>query len=304
MASRDRCPHCGALILPDEKFCAQCGGPLVEADGVAEEAAPAWGNIVEEATPAREDVGAEPAGEWESAGRASGWLPGTRPCTIEQLRDFCAYNEMPLERMRFFVGEDYKEARAFGIYREDDRFVVYKNKADGSRAVRYNGPDEARAVGELYDKLLDECHKRDIWPDGKPEGLDKRRKADKRRMLLIAVLMALIMAVGAFIFMRLDARRHAHDGYYRFGDEGIYFCYGEDWYYDDDYYDWVLLDSGPYDDYDDWSDYYLGQDYDDGWGYSDFTSSEAWDRIQEENRTSASDYDSWDTGDTDWDSDW
>ena len=163
MENRDRCPHCGALILPNEKFCGQCGAPL---------------------TGATDTAGAANTGEQTPANAAvagsSGWQPGTRPRTIEQLQDFCAYNEMPLERMRFFVGEDYKEARAFGIYGEDRRFVVYKNRSDGSRVVRYDGPDEAYAVGELYDKLLDECHRRDIWPDGKPADLEKRRKSEKR----------------------------------------------------------------------------------------------------------------------------
>ena len=35
-------------------------------------------------------------------------------------------------------------------------FIVYKNKADGTRAVRYKGTDEAYAVNELYLKLKDE----------------------------------------------------------------------------------------------------------------------------------------------------
>ena len=141
---------------------------------------------------------------------------------------------MPLEKMRLFVGEDYRQPRAFGIFQEGDRFVVYKNKADGSRAVRYNGPDEAHAVGELYDKLLDECHRRDIWPDGKPKGLEKKRKLELRRLVSIVVVMALLMITVTFIVMYLDDREHAHDGYYRFDDQGIYYCYGGDWYYDDD----------------------------------------------------------------------
>ena len=83
---------------------------------------------------------------------------GTRiPQTIEELKAFCAEKGMPLEKMRFFIGENIQEPKAFGIYRdENDRFVVYKNKADGSRAVRYSGPDEAYAVRELYLKLKSE----------------------------------------------------------------------------------------------------------------------------------------------------
>ncbi len=35
--------------------------------------------------------------------------------------------------------------------------IVYKNKADGSRSIRYRGPDEAYAVRALYEKLLEMC---------------------------------------------------------------------------------------------------------------------------------------------------
>lgn len=88
-----------------------------------------------------------------------------RPRTIEELREFCRAKEMPLEKMRFFIGENYQEPRAFGIFRSGNNFIVYKNKSDGTRAVRYQGSDEAYAVGELYDKLLDECHMRGIYPE-------------------------------------------------------------------------------------------------------------------------------------------
>ena len=61
---------------------------------------------------------------------------------------------MPLEKMRFFIGEDYKGARAFGIFQDGNGdFVVYKNKDNGQRAVRYQGKDEAYAVNEIYQKL-------------------------------------------------------------------------------------------------------------------------------------------------------
>ena len=50
----------------------------------------------------------------------------------------------------FFLGQDIREPRAFGIYQDaDGLFVVYKNKANGERAVRYRGRDEAYAVNEL-----------------------------------------------------------------------------------------------------------------------------------------------------------
>ncbi len=88
-----------------------------------------------------------------------------KPRTIRELTDFCLSKGMPLERMRFFIGQDYREPRAFGIYQSGDEFIVYKNKSDGSRAIRYRGRDEAYAVSELYEKLLDECHMRGIYPE-------------------------------------------------------------------------------------------------------------------------------------------
>ena len=52
------------------------------------------------------------------------------------------------------------------------------------------------------------------------------------------------------------------------------------------------------------ADYYIGDTYDRSWGHSDFEQSRAWAQIQEESRTSSSDYSGWDSNDTNWDSDW
>ena len=112
------------------KKCAHCGEPLAKRDKVC----PRCGAEVE---------------------------TDTTPKTIYELRWFCAQHNMPLAQMRFFLGEDYEGPRAFGVYQDDDGdFVVYKNKADGTRAVRYRGPDEAHAVHEIYQKLLSEIAQR------------------------------------------------------------------------------------------------------------------------------------------------
>ena len=84
------------------------------------------------------------------------------PKTIEELKAFSRSKNMPLERMRFFIGEDFREPRAFGIYRNaDGQFVVYKNKADGSRAVRAVGAGRG-VCGQtrLYQKLKSEVELR------------------------------------------------------------------------------------------------------------------------------------------------
>lgn len=85
-------------------------------------------------------------------------VSGAKPKTIEELKKYCEDNGFTSEKTRFFVGENYKEPKAFGIYKDEGNgeFIVYKNKDDGNRAIRYRGYDEAFAVGELYDRLQKE----------------------------------------------------------------------------------------------------------------------------------------------------
>ncbi|MBR6309309.1 MAG: zinc ribbon domain-containing protein [Lachnospiraceae bacterium] len=79
------------------------------------------------------------------------------PKTIEELKDWYQARKLPpYETTRFFIGINYEKPKAFGIYQDGNEFVVYKNKADGSRAVRYRGTDEAYAVNEIYLKLKSE----------------------------------------------------------------------------------------------------------------------------------------------------
>ena len=79
------------------------------------------------------------------------------PKTIAELAKWYEDRHLPpYEITRFFIGIDYRQPRAFGIYQDENEFIVYKNKADGTRAVRYQGTDEAYAVNELYLKLKDE----------------------------------------------------------------------------------------------------------------------------------------------------
>ena len=82
-----------------------------------------------------------------------------QPTTIEELKDWYKSKGLPpYETTRFFIGQNYKGARAFGIYKDEHsgKFVVYKNKDTGDRAVRYEGTDEAYAVNELFMRLKQE----------------------------------------------------------------------------------------------------------------------------------------------------
>ena len=99
------------------------------------------------------------------------------PHTIEELKEYADKHNLPLKKMHFYLGEDYKGAKAFGIYRDEENseFVVYKNKADGSRSIRYRGDDEAYAVNELYQKMREEIlNQKEHNPKVKAEGNKKK----------------------------------------------------------------------------------------------------------------------------------
>ena len=232
-----------------------------------------------------------------------------KPRTIKELRAFCAEKGMPLEKMRFFIGEDYREPRAFGIYRDENgEFVVYKNKDDGSRAIRYQGPDEAYAVNELYEKLRAEVSERQHASAPRVASPQKRGGLPSWIKLLIVMYAANFLIMGiAMLFDKTPKR-----GYYEYDDRDYYY-YAGDWYaYDDDLLYWLLLDDvDPYLE-DNASDYYLSDDYDARYGVSDFTESEYWygedygysSGSDDYDWGSGSDYDSWDSSGTDWSSDW
>lgn len=82
----------------------------------------------------------------------------SQPTTIEELKQWYAARHLPPEEVtRFFIGKNIEEPKAFGIYKDEQgECVVYKNKASGERSIRYQGPDEAFAVGELLQRLKDE----------------------------------------------------------------------------------------------------------------------------------------------------
>ena len=261
LANGKNCAYCGTALGPGDEICPSCGAP---------------------------NPHHVPGGE-----------AGTRkPRTIEELRAFCESKGMPLEKMRFFIGMNELSPRAFGIYREGDRFIVYKNKSDGSRAVRYDGPDEAYAVNELYLKLLEEHRLRQNGGSGGTRSSGARRRPNRRSTAII------IAVVVLYLLLQFAVKRigHRKDGYYSTGDN-LYYRYGSSWYMDSGYDDWVETDSFPMDNY---GSYYVGDDYNDSWDGSDFKESDAWDSLQDSGSDSDwdTDYDSWDSGDTDWDSDW
>ena len=221
--STSACAYCGGTLRSDQKFCTNCGASNP--------------NYVED-TPRRI----------------------FHPKTIAELKEYCAERGMPLLRMRFFIGEDYREPRAFGIFQDGDRFVVYKNKDNGNRAVRYDGPDEAYAVNEIFQKLLSECHNRGIYPDERPTSDGSRSnphgqmtngQALRKGCGLLILITLIIGAVAGGIlamFLGIDRfRSHRNDGYYRYADQSLYYRDGNSIYCRSEADDWwIPVTSLPY----------------------------------------------------------
>ncbi|MBR1454171.1 MAG: APC family permease, partial [Lachnospiraceae bacterium] len=100
--------------------------------------------------------------------------------------------------------------KAFGIYQaEDGNFVVYKNKANGQRAIRYNGPDEAYAVKELFLKLQDETELRKVKYGGRVgrsrnsksgNKNNKLSKSNDGKSLIDLLLFGIVILILAALF--------------------------------------------------------------------------------------------------------
>ncbi|MBR4554151.1 MAG: hypothetical protein IKO27_01010 [Ruminococcus sp.] len=249
-----------------------------------------------------------------------------KPRTIAELLEFCQQYQMPLRQMRFFIGEDYPEARAFGIFQgPDGDFVVYKNKDDGSRAVRYKGPDEAYAVNEIYEKLKAETEKRrnaqgtsgrsasrsNAGYGGAVRSAAPARPVNKVKVIVITVILAVIVGVGCRAIIRSPSR-----GYYRYNDNYYYYDTDDWFFYDDGTWGYIDEDELLFDDY---NDYYVSGSYEEGYGIDDFSKttyySDYYDRHSSDDNYydddddydwGGGDYDygGWDAGDTDWNTDW
>ena len=296
---RSKCEYCGSYVESTEENCPNCGA-------------------------------VNPNHQRNAAGV---------PQTMEELKDFCAKHDLPLEQMRFFIGVDYKKPKAFGIYQDGDgNFVVYKNKSDGSRAIRYKGTDEAYAVNEIYIKIRTEIQKQKarLSSGGASKAEQARRAAysnnfynhdrsskrlsiawgslsgrEKKRLVGLVLLVIFFCSIFAFDAMVPDK------GYYLY--EGSYYYYDyQDWYrFDREQLDWVQADMAdtPLDRH--YNDYLIKSNVSDSYSdtvdseyYEAFSSSQSiWEEADSsEPGYSSRDDSSWDDSswdDSDWDdSDW
>lgn len=167
-----------------------------------------------------------------------------QPLTIADLQEWYESKGLPpYETTRFFIGENVHEPRAFGIYQDGRNFVVYKNKADGTRAVRYEGEDEAYAVNELFQRLKQEIlqqksnsmNRSVSSSSSNPSGsFNKKQKSLLKVILILFVGSFVLQGFGVLIilfFMGIYSGDYIKPGYYKTEQSEYY-------YYDDSANKW------------------------------------------------------------------
>ena len=149
------------------------------------------------------------------------------PRTIEELQSWYRARNLPPEEVtRFFIGKDIREPRAFGIYKDGVNFIVYKNKANGQRAIRYQGTDEAYAVNELYLRLKEEIlNQKNLNVARRASDYSRPTRSQKKNgtrisLNLIFVVIGLVYGLFSFIKSESAANRYPLTAYYYQAQEG------------------------------------------------------------------------------------
>ena len=238
---------------------------------------------------------------------------------------------MPLEKMRFFIGVNNTEPKCFGIFQDEAGYwVVYKNKANGERAVRYRGRNEAEACQIIWDKIEEEIkirkkdadwwqHQQDlandpVYAEEYDKELERRvlkpnygtKKPAKKKHSVRNALLTSMAVAGIVTLMysgiRHIAANHPHTGYYSDGNT-LYYYQSPSWYYwNDTYNDWLFYDYDAYED--NWHDWnYDGSYYTYDTGGNDYISFEDTDYYHDSSSSGSYSY-SDDDYDSDWSSDW
>lgn len=231
------------------------------------------------------------------------------PETIEELKfAYQAKNLPPEEITRFFIGKDYKGARAFGIYKDEitGKFIVYKNKGDGTRAIRYEGEDEAYAVKQLYIKLEEEIinQKANNSSDNYKSIRNRSQKIVIGIYIIFLIVMAIAFVISIFESFKPKRGYYLYDNDYYYYQNGYWYDYGED-------DDWDIVYEVPKELKENYSDYYKSNYYYLNSGISNFENSSYYEEPSSSSDYSSDDYgdtwdssDSWDSSSTDWSSDW
>ena len=192
------------------------------------------------------------------------------PKTIEELKKWYVDHNLPDENItRFFIGKNYTKPKAFGIYKDQNtgNIIVYKNKGDGTRSVRYEGKDEVYAVNELYIKLKEEIINQKQHNLNNGERPHKKFKFTLTHLFIIFIALIMFVSIISAIVTGINTPSR---GYYNY--DGTYYYYQSgSWYrYYDDHWGYY---TPPRDLEDNFRDYYSTRDYDYSSGVDDFTDS-------------------------------
>ena len=199
------------------------------------------------------------------------------PKTISELQSWYRARNLPPESTtRFFIGKNVTEPKAFGIYEANGTFVVYKNKANGERAIRYRGTDEAYAVNEMYMKLKEIILQQKVknsqpsrqprqqqqirshysapssYPSRNtyPRTSHRRHRSRAGSSAIIAILiMVVIFGIISFVGATFVSKLPPSYNYYYLDGDSLYYVTNpskstmnsyEWWKYDNDLRDWAL----------------------------------------------------------------
>lgn len=178
-----------------------------------------------------------------------------QPKTIGELQEWYRSKGLPpAETTRFFIGVDYKGARAFGIFKDETSGVctVYKNKDNGERAVRYQGTDEAYAVNELYQRLkqeiiqqkMNQAKKGGSSASAPIQGANFLSSMFKGVGALAGIvvagfigLMLIIIIIGGLIGI---VENEPEEGYYSYNQNTYYYSYTN---YGEEKMNWFMYDN-------------------------------------------------------------
>ena len=232
------------------------------------------------------------------------------PTTIQELEQWYKdHNLPPYETTRFFIGINYTEPKAFGIYKDENsgKFIVYKNKDTGERKIRYEGKDEKYAVNELYMKLKEEIMNQKELNSARGSNISTTAKTGVfAGGATVFLTLIVIVVFGVILGISNSGPKR---GYYNINGQEYYYV-NRSWYvYSGD--DWIPTSNPQVNG--SVGDYYDGYGYDSDSSYSDITSSSVYDSSWESSSSSSDDWDSdsswdsgdsWDSGGSDWGSDW
>ena len=216
-----------------------------------------------------------------------------QPTTIAELEQWYRDRGLPPYGVtRFYINVDYRNPKAFGIYQDErtGNYVVYKNKADGTRAIRYEGTDEAFAVNELLTRLKQEILEqksnslRKRQNAGYSSGGGSRRPRKRKSNVFTSFFVSLffIATMVGCVYLSMNQDRGAKVGYYSYKDQLYY-------HLDESKGNWGVYDEEKGEWKEPWltpdilkgrfksAEFYLSPDYDPSYGGEDIRNSSYYD---------------------------